>query len=77
MVAGIKATCQRLDGSMKNDSLSESNNESMDFIYSIILFAVIGVGIAFLLQENKAVAPNAGNIRCKEAEAELSHGLME
>ena len=32
MVAGIRATCQRLDGSMENESLSESNNESMDFI---------------------------------------------
>ena len=60
MVAGIKATCQRLDGSMKNDSLSESNNESMDFIYSIILFAVIGVGIAFFAARKQSRCPKCG-----------------
>ena len=60
MVAGIKATCQRLDGSMKNDSLSESNNESMDFIFSIILFAIIGVGIAFFAARKQSRCPKCG-----------------
>ena len=74
MVAGIRATCQRLDGSMENESLSESNNESMDFIFAVILFAVIGVGIAFFAA--RTVAPNAGNMPCKEPEADLYHVSM-
>ena len=60
MVAGIRATCQRLDGSMENDSLSESNNESMDFIFAVILFAVIGVGIAFFAARNQSRCPKCG-----------------
>ena len=60
MVAGIRATCQRLDGSMENESLSESNNESMDFIFAVILFAVIGVGIAFFAARNQSRCPKCG-----------------
>ena len=37
MVAGLKATCQRLDGSMENDALSDSNSGgSFDFILAIL-----------------------------------------
>ena len=60
MVAGIRATCQRLDGSMENESLSESNNESMDFIFAVILFAVIGAGIAFFAARNQSRCPKCG-----------------
>ena len=40
MVAGLKATCQVLDGSMENDSLSGSTNNggSFDFILAVFFF---------------------------------------
>ena len=49
MVAGLKATCQRLDGSMENDALSDSNSGgSFDFVLAILCFIAIGGGLAFL-----------------------------
>ena len=48
MVAGLKATCQRLDGSMENDALSDSNSGgSFDFVLAILCFIAIGGGLAF------------------------------
>ena len=55
MVAGLKATCQVLDGSMENDSISGSTNNggSFDFILAIFFFILIGGGIAFLSARKK------------------------
>lgn len=60
MVAGIQATCQRLDGSMVNDSLSESNGNSLDMILSIFCFLVIGIGAVFLAARNQSRCPKCG-----------------
>ena len=59
MVAGIKATCQRLDGSMENDALSDSNSGgSFDFILAILCFIAIGGGLAFFSARKQSRCPN-------------------
>ena len=46
MVAGLKATCQRLDGSMENDSLAEpGDGGSFDFFLALFCFFAIGGGL--------------------------------
>lgn len=69
MVAGLKATCQVLDGSMENDSLSGSTNNggSFDFILAVFFFILIGGGIAFLSARKQSRCRNAENTRYKEA----------
>lgn len=73
MVAGLKATCQRLDGSMENDSLAE-NPETEVHLISSSLFSASSLSAGdspFLQHGNKAVARIAGNTNYKEAEAGL------
>ena len=61
MVAGLKATCQRLDGSMENDALSDSNDGgSFDFILAILCFIAIGGGLAFFSARKQSRCPNCG-----------------
>lgn len=60
MVAGVQATCQRLDGSMVNDSPSESNENSLDMILSIFCFLAIGIGVVFLAARNQSRCPKCG-----------------
>lgn len=61
MVAGVKATCQRLDGSMENDTLSEtSNGGSFDFIIAILSFMAISGGIAYFAARKQSRCPKCG-----------------
>lgn len=60
MVAGLKATCQRLDGSMENDTISESGNNSMDFILVILFFIVIGGGVVYFAARRQSRCPKCG-----------------
>lgn len=61
MVAGLKATCQRLDGSMENDSLSETGNGgSFDFILAILSFMAIGGCIAYFSARRQSRCPKCG-----------------
>lgn len=60
MVAGIKATCQRLDGTMVNDSLSEEEGDSMDFMIAVLCFIAIGFGAVFLAARNQSRCPKCG-----------------
>lgn len=60
MLAGIKATCQRLDGSMENDSITESGNDSIDAMLSIFFFVIIGIGISFLALRRQSRCPKCG-----------------
>lgn len=46
MVAGVRATCQRLDGSMVNDTPSDEGGTSG----GMLIFAIVGfMGVAFLI----------------------------
>lgn len=61
MVAGLKATCQRLDGSMENDSLSEaSGDDSWEFYLAIVLFVAIGMGAVFISSWRQSRCPKCG-----------------
>lgn len=61
MVAGVKATCQRLDGSMKNDALSDSNDGvPLNLILSILCFIAIIAGLAFFSLRKKKRCPKCG-----------------
>ena len=61
MVAGLKATCQRLDGSMENDALSDSNSGgSFDFVLAILCFIAIGGGLAFFSARRQSRCPKCG-----------------
>ena len=61
MVAGLKATCQRLDGSMENDALSDSSDGgSFDFILAILCFMAIGGGLAFFSARKQSRCPKCG-----------------
>lgn len=61
MVAGVKATCQRLDGSMENDSLSEaSGDNSWEFYLAIVLFVAIGMGAVFISSWRQSRCPKCG-----------------
>lgn len=71
MVAGIKATCQRLDGSMENDTVSESGNESLDFILAIICFAAIGIGAVFIAAWNQSRCPKCGKHKLQRSGSAL------
>lgn len=71
MIAGIKATCQRLDGSMENDSVSESDSESLDFILAIICFAAIGIGAVFFASWNQSRCPKCGKHKLQRSGSTL------
>ena len=61
MLAGLKATCQRLDGSMENDSVSEPEGSgSNDMIIAIICFIAFGIGVAFYASWNQSRCPKCG-----------------
>lgn len=61
MLAGVKATCQRLDGSMENDSVSEPEGSgSKDMIIAIIGFIAFGIGVAFYASWNQSRCPKCG-----------------
>ncbi len=72
MVAGLKATCQVLDGSMENDSLSNSGgNSSFDFILAIFFFILIGGGIAFFAARKQSRCPHCGKHQLQRSGSEL------
>ncbi len=61
MVAGLKATCQRLDGSMENDSLAEpGDGGSFEFFLALFCFFAIGGGLAFFAARKQSRCPNCG-----------------
>lgn len=72
MVAGVKATCQILDGSMENDSLTEtSDGGSFDFILILLCFIAIGGGIAFLAARKQSKCPRCGKHQLQRTSSTL------
>lgn len=68
MVAGIKATCQRLDGSMVNDTPASHSNSATDFLDSnmieniVIFICLAGIFlVSFLISKSKSRCP-----KCKK-----------
>lgn len=63
MVAGLEATCQRLDGSMENDSLSDSGegNDGLAYVLlAIFFFCLIGGTISFFAARKQSRCPKCG-----------------
>lgn len=72
MVAGLKATCQRLDGSMENDSLADSGDgSSFDFILAVLFFILIGGSIAFFAARKQSRCPKCGKHQLQRSGSRL------
>ena len=72
MVAGLKATCQRLDGSMENDSLAEpGDGGSFDFFLALFCFFAIGGGLAFFAARKQSRCPNCGKHQLQRSGSRL------
>lgn len=78
MVAGLKATCQRLDGSM--EMMLSPILTAVVLLILFLLFFVLSPLAEVLLSfrhANKVAVRIVVNINCREAEAESYPGLME
>ena len=72
MVAGLKATCQRLDGSMENDSLAEpGDGGSFDFFLALFCCFAIGGGLAFFAARKQSRCPNCGKHQLQRSGSRL------
>lgn len=72
MVAGLKATCKRLDGSMENDSLADSGDgSSFDFILAVLFFILIGGSIAFFAARKQSRCPKCGKHQLQRSGSRL------
>lgn len=61
MVAGLKATCQRLDGSMEADALDgEEEGHPFHFLLILIGFMGICIGFAYLAMRRQSRCPQCG-----------------
>ena len=72
MLAGIKAIYQQLNGSMKNDTLPESNSSKdvMDIFIAIFCFIGIFIG-AFLIAKRQNRCPNCGKSKLQRSRSTL------
>lgn len=72
MVAGIKATCQRLDGSMENDTFSETKSDNPIGIFLVVLcFAGIGIVAVFIAARNQSRCPKCGKHELQRSGSKL------
>lgn len=72
MVAGIKATCQRLDGSMENDTLSETKSDNpIGIILVVLCFAGIGIVAVFIAARNQSRCPKCGKHELQRSSSKL------
>ncbi len=71
MVNGIKIVCQRLDGSMENDSISESSEDSSQLILAIIFLIVIGITIAMYAIWSHTRCPKCGKHELQRSGSKL------
>lgn len=71
MVAGVKATCQRLDGSMTNDSLTKSTDSRIDIFIVLFIFCMIGLGISLYASWNQSRCPKCGKRKLQRSGSKL------
>ena len=77
MVAGVKAVCSRLDGTMVNDTEEEDDLSVGGILLGLIGFLAVASIIASLPNALPTNAPTADNINCNVAAAYSSHAAME
>ncbi len=72
MVAGVRATCGRLDGSMENDpSADEGGNNGMTYV--LLLFGIIAVSflVAFIAVRHASKCPKCGQHKLQRSSSLL------
>ncbi|WP_333616108.1 TPM domain-containing protein [Bacteroides pyogenes] len=67
MVAGVVATCGRLDGSMENDTENESEDGAMGIILIVFGFMAIAIGVSLFAAWKESRCPNCGKHRLQRS----------
>ena len=72
MVAGVKATCARLDGSMVNDGTNDSEGEfPFSIILAILCFVGVGIGATLLSAWNQSRCPQCGKHKLQRSSSSI------
>ena len=72
MVAGIRATCARLDGSMENDLPADGNGNEAGSIFLVLLGIVaIGVFLAVMAMHAASKCPQCGQHKLQRSSSRL------
>lgn len=72
MVAGIRATCARLDGSMENDLPADGNGNETGSIFLVLLGIVaIGVFLAVMAMHAASKCPQCGQHKLQRSSSRL------
>lgn len=72
MVAGIRATCTRLDGSMENDAADDSGDDGVASVF-LALFGIVAIGIllAVLAMRHASKCPHCGQHKLQRTSSHL------
>lgn len=72
MVAGIRATCARLDGSMENDAADGSGDDGVASVF-LALFGIVAIGIllAVLAMHSASKCPQCGQHKLQRSSSRL------
>ena len=72
MMAGVKAACQQLDGSMKNESPSVVKGDgSLDMILTIVILLGVGMTFAFYVAWKQSRCPRCGKHQLQRSGSRL------
>lgn len=72
MVAGVRATCALLDGSMENDApAGEEDNDAMTFIMVLFGFIAVGCILAVIAMRHASKCPHCGQHKLQRSYSRL------
>lgn len=72
MVAGVRATCARLDGSMDNDAADDGADDGVGSVFLVLLGIVaVGVFLAVLAMHAASRCPNCGKHKLQRSSSRL------
>ena len=72
MVAGVRATCARLDGSMDNDAAADGADDGVGSVFLVLLGIVaVGVFLAVLAMHAASRCPNCGKHKLQRSSSRL------
>lgn len=72
MVAGVRATCARLDGSMDNDAAADGADDGVGSVFLVLLGIVaVGVFLAVLAMHAASKCPNCGKHQLQRSSSRL------
>ena len=72
MVAGIRATCARLDGSMENDLPADGDDDGAGSVF-LVLFGIVAVGVflAVIAMHAASKCPKCGQHKLQRSSSRL------